>query len=69
VLRLALPFAAEDDLTLSRAGDDLQVTVGSWRRNVPLPTALRRRQVDGARLRDGVLEIRFADTAVPVTRP
>jgi arsenite-transporting ATPase len=69
VLRLALPFAAEDDLTLSRAGDDLQVTVGSWRRNVPLPTALRRRQIDGARLRDGVLEIRFVDAPVPVTRP
>ncbi len=68
VLRLVLPFATEDDLTLSRAGDDLQVTVGSWRRNVQLPAALRRRSVDGARLVDGVLEIRFVGEPAPVGR-
>jgi arsenite/tail-anchored protein-transporting ATPase len=69
VLRLALPFATEDDLTLSRAGDALQVTVGSWRRNVALPAALRRRQVAGARLIDGVLEVRFTPEPVGVGRP
>ncbi len=69
VLRLALPFATDDDLTLSRAGDDLQVTVGAWRRNVPLPTVLRRRHVDGARLAAGVLEVRFVADPVPVARP
>ena len=68
VLRLALPFAVEDDLTLSRRGDALQVTVGSVRRNVPLPAALRRREVAGARLRDGYLEVRFRVVPVAAAR-
>lgn len=68
VLRLPLPLATEDDLSLSRAGDALQVTVGAVRRNVPLPAALRRRRVEGARLRDGVLEVRFVADVVPAAR-
>lgn len=64
VLRLALPFATEDDLALSRVEDALQVTVGAWRRNVALPAALRRRHVAGARLSDGTLEVRFATEPV-----
>ncbi|MFO7777548.1 MAG: ArsA family ATPase [Nitriliruptoraceae bacterium] len=64
-LVLALPFAVEDDLSLSRRDDDLQVTVGSLRRNVPLPAALRRREIVGARLEAGALEIRFAAAEVP----
>jgi arsenite-transporting ATPase len=68
VLRLALPFATEDDLRLSRAGDALQITVGSWRRNLALPAALRRRSVAGARLTDGVLEVRFTPAPVAAGR-
>jgi len=59
-LLLGLPFAVEDDLELSRNGDTLQVTVAGLRRNVPLPAALVRRSVAGARLSDGRLEVRFA---------
>lgn len=66
LLVLALPFAVEDDLSLSRRDDDLQVTVGSLRRNVPLPAALRRRAIVGARLDAGALEVRFAAAEVPV---
>ncbi len=58
-LLLTLPFAVEDDLDLTRSGDTLQVTVAGLRRNVPLPAALTRRSVDGARLSDGRLEVRF----------
>ncbi|MFO7865421.1 MAG: M20/M25/M40 family metallo-hydrolase [Candidatus Aminicenantes bacterium] len=65
LLVLALPFAVEDDLSLSRRDDDLQVTVGSLRRNVPLPAALRRRAIVGARLDGGALEVRFAAAEVP----
>lgn len=65
VLVLALPFAVEDDLSLSRRDDDLQVTVGGLRRNVPLPAALRRRTIVGARLDAGALEVRFAAATVP----
>ena len=66
-LLLSLPFAVEDDLDLSRRGDSLQVTVSGLRRNVPLPSALARRSVAGARLSEGRLEVRFAPQAVEVT--
>jgi len=58
-LRLRLPLAARAELDLGRRGDDLVVTVGGRRRVLALPGALRRCQVDGAVLRDGVLAVRF----------
>jgi arsenite/tail-anchored protein-transporting ATPase len=66
LLVLALPFAVEDDLSLSRRDDDLQVSVGGLRRNIPLPAALRLRAIIGARLDGGALEVRFAAAEVPV---
>ncbi|MBS1848963.1 MAG: ArsA family ATPase [Actinobacteria bacterium] len=58
-LRLPLPFASGDDLDLSRSGDELSIRIGSYRRVVSLPDALRRRPVASARLNGGVLEIGF----------
>lgn len=58
-LFLDLPLATRDDLDLARHGDDLVVTVGSRRRVLALPSALRRCVVAGARLRDGRLEVSF----------
>ncbi len=60
VLTMALPFAARDDVDLARHGDELVVTVGSYRRLFSLPVALRRERVAGARVEDGSLMIRFA---------
>ncbi|MEU0056864.1 ArsA-related P-loop ATPase [Streptomyces sp. NPDC006334] len=60
VWRIPLPGAIRDDLDLVRRGDELVVTVGPFRRIVPLPSALRRCTVDGAALRDGELRVRFA---------
>jgi arsenite/tail-anchored protein-transporting ATPase len=59
LLRVALPFADRDDLQLDRRGVDLHLKVGGVRRTVPLPAALRRSEVAGARLHDGWLEVRF----------
>ncbi len=59
VLRLALPFAERRDVDLARHGDDLVVTVGSYRRLLSLPAALRRAEVIGAGVRDGALVVRF----------
>jgi arsenite/tail-anchored protein-transporting ATPase len=59
LLRVALPFATKDDLELHRRGGDLHLKVGGIRRTVPLPAALRRAAVEGARLQDGWLEVRF----------
>jgi arsenite/tail-anchored protein-transporting ATPase len=59
VLTMALPFADRDEMDLVRAGDELVLSVGSARRVLALPSALRRCTVVGAVLRDGVLRIRF----------
>jgi arsenite-transporting ATPase len=59
VLTLALPFADRGATELARSGDELVVTVGSSRRVIALPSALRRCTVVGAVLRDGRLRIRF----------
>ncbi len=60
VLELELPFAEHDDLDLGRSGDELLVRVGPYRRAILLPATLRRRSVDTARLRDGVLRVTFS---------
>jgi arsenite-transporting ATPase len=59
VLRIALPFAEKRDVDLARHGDELVVTVGSYRRLLALPSALSRHEVTGARVEDGALQVRF----------
>ena len=59
VLELVLPHAAGRALDLKHRGDELIVTVGGWRRQLPLPESLRGRQVRSARFTGGALEIRF----------
>jgi arsenite/tail-anchored protein-transporting ATPase len=59
VMSVALPHAERRDVELIRKGDDLMLTVGSHRRALALPSALRRCVVDGAALRDGRLRVRF----------
>jgi arsenite-transporting ATPase len=66
VLRIALPFVAKSDIDLARHGDELVVTVGSYRRLLALPAALGKRTIAGARMEDGALQVRFTageDTA------
>jgi arsenite-transporting ATPase len=58
-LRIALPFADKSDIDLARHGDELVVTVGSYRRLLSLPAALARHTVVGARVEDGSLQVRF----------
>jgi len=59
VLRIALPFVQRADVDLARHGDELVVTVGSYRRLLALPAALGRHAVAGARVEDGALRVRF----------
>lgn len=58
-LSLSLPLAERDRTDLTRVGDDLVVTVGSYRRVLALPGALRRCAVASAELRDGRLTVHF----------
>jgi arsenite/tail-anchored protein-transporting ATPase len=61
LLRLRLPFVGHGDVELARDGDDLVVTVASYRRLLTLPAGLARRRVAGARVEAGELQVRFAD--------
>jgi arsenite-transporting ATPase len=58
-LGLDLPLADKRDLDLVRKGDELVITVGSRRRVLALPSALRRCDVSGATLLDGRLLVSF----------
>jgi arsenite-transporting ATPase len=58
-LALDLPFADKSEIDLVRRGEDLVVTVGSRRRVLALPGALRRCTVGGASLADGRLVVSF----------
>ena len=60
VLRLRLPFVDRSDVDLARDGDDLVVTVASYRRLLTLPAGLARHRVAGARVDGGELQVRFA---------
>jgi arsenite-transporting ATPase len=60
VLRLRLPFVDRSDVDLARDGDDLVVTVSSYRRLLTLPAGLARHRVAGARVDAGELQVRFA---------
>jgi len=67
-LRIALPFVAKSDIDLARLrqrGDELVVTVGSYRRLLALPAALSRFAVAGARVEDGALVVRFVAEPAP----
>jgi arsenite-transporting ATPase len=61
-LRIALPFAEKSDVDLARHGDELVVTVGSYRRVLTLPAALSRHRVTRARVVGGALQVRFRTT-------
>ena len=60
-MRLALPLVSRAEVHLARNGDDLVVTVGSYRRLLTLPSGLARFRVAGARVEQGELQVRFVE--------
>ncbi len=58
-LRMNVPFADRGDLDVYRQGNELFVRLGAYRRSFVLPDTLQRREVERARLADGVLTIDF----------
>jgi arsenite-transporting ATPase len=62
VLSIQLPFTDRDDLELGRHDGELLVRVGPYRRAIVLPDSLKRREVAGARMVDGRLEVTFIKT-------
>jgi arsenite-transporting ATPase len=61
VLGLRLPFVSRAEVDLARNGDELVVTVGSYRRLLSLPSGLARHRVAGARVEQGELQVRFTE--------
>jgi arsenite-transporting ATPase len=73
-LRIPLPFVTGSDVKLRKRGDEMFITIGSFKREMILPVVLAKRRAAGGALRDGMLEIDFmplepADevAAAPVT--
>lgn len=62
-LSLRVPLVDPDLVRLARDGDDLVVTLGSYRRLLTLPSSLSRHRVAGARCVEGEVQVRF----VPAT--
>ena len=61
VLRLTLPLVERGEVDLARNGEELVVTIGSYRRLLTLPSGLARMRVAGAHVADGALRVRFAE--------
>ena len=59
VLEVALPFTSRDGVQLSRDGDELLLQVDGLRRTIVLPRALVDVPTIGAKMDDGILQIRF----------
>ena len=66
-LRVDLPFAEKDEVTLKKIGLELVVRVGVEKRTIMLPPALAAYRATGARFTDGALNVIFdgAAQAVP----
>lgn len=64
LLRLSLPFVTRAEVDLARNGDELVLTVGSYRRLLTLPSGLARFRIAGARVDAGELQVRFEERVV-----
>jgi arsenite-transporting ATPase len=58
-LRIRVPFAERSQVSLKQVGSELVVAAGREKRTLILPPALARRRSNGAKLRDGALEVTF----------
>ena len=61
IVHLALPGVDRDQVQLARNGDDLVVTVGSYRRLMTLPSGLARLRIAGAKVDGSELKVRFVE--------
>lgn len=66
VLSLALPFTDKGDLELSTKNDELFVKVGGYRRTIILPKMLLAKEITGADLKGGRLEVVFSDPGLTI---
>ncbi|MDQ2958964.1 MAG: ArsA family ATPase, partial [Actinomycetota bacterium] len=62
-LSMRLPLAGKGEVSATRSGDELVVTVAGHRRVLALPSVLRRCEVTGGSVADGRLVLRFRPDA------
>ena len=58
-LELQLPFTEKGEIQLMRKGDELIIRVGTIKRHLVLPHILAKQEPKGARLENGILQVRF----------
>ena len=58
-LELHLPFTEKGEIQLMRKGDELIIRVGTIKRHLVLPHILAKQEPKGARLENGILQVRF----------
>ena len=58
-LHMPVPFAKEGEIKLHRQDSNLIVSIGSFRRHIPLPRAVADLQAEGAEISDGEMVITF----------
>jgi arsenite-transporting ATPase len=59
-LRIAIPFASKEEITLKQVGLELIITAAGQRRTIALPPKLAALQASAARYEEGVLQISFS---------
>lgn len=59
-LSLAMPFTSKEEVKLTRAADELAISLGNFRRNLVLPRILAVRDIERARFEESKLVITFA---------
>lgn len=59
VLQLPLPHVELNKVKLTKRGDELFITIGNFKRELLLPSALAQRNAGGARFANGILQVRF----------
>lgn len=59
-LSIYIPFTDKKDFEIFEAGTDVIVKIGNFKRNIPVPNALRKYSISKAKLDDGILNIYFS---------
>jgi arsenite-transporting ATPase len=64
-LVLPIPFVTEDQLQISKHGDELVITLGNWRRNLLVPRVLSGLQMKEATMQGSHLVVTFGQASKP----
>lgn len=58
-LEVFVPFTSKTDFDLYESGTDIIIKIGNFKRNIPMPNAIRKYSIAEAKFNKGVLSIRF----------